>query len=168
MFTAEVLCLLNWVAVQTTPPEFWQHSVNSKFPICASPYRIRTWVIENAENLNGFALVCEAHWNNLLVLTVKLAGSPAVTLVCALSFSSYSVSGDNPSMVPVHVSELLTLLPKLLITVSPYRIEYCVITPLVVSGGIHCNFTELMVIETTLNEHGSLGTATKIIWYIRT
>ena len=84
---------------------------------------------------------------NLQVLTVRLQGGPAPTRVCALSFSSYTVSGDNPSTVPIDV-----LLPKLLITVSPYWIEYCVITPLLISGGIHSKVTELAVIETAFNE----------------
>ena len=52
------------------------------------------------------------------------------------------------------------LLPKLSITISPYWIEYRVITPLGVSGGIHCKVTELEVteFETPSNEHGLLGT----------
>ena len=74
----------------------------------------------------------------------------------ALSCSTYSVSGDNPSTVPI-----IVLLPKLLIIVSPYWIEYCVITSLVVSGGIHFKVTELIVTETTSNEQGSLGTVNK-------
>ena len=91
---------------------------------------------------------------------VVLQGGPTPTLVCALSFSTYTVLGDSPSTAPVNVFNVL--LPKLLMTVSPYWIEYCVITPLVVSGGIHCKFTELTLIEVTSNEQGSLGTANKM------
>ena len=39
--------------------------------------------------------------------------------------------------------------------------EYCIITPLGVSGGIHCKVTEIEVTENTTNERGSLGTANK-------
>ena len=97
---------------------------------------------------------------NLQVLMVKLLGSPGPTLVCALSCSTYVVLGDNPSTVPISLFD--ALLPKLSITVSPYWIEYCVIIPLGVSGGSHCNVTELEVTETTSNEHGSLGTESNI------
>ena len=100
-------------------------------------------------------------FNNLQVLTVKLLGGPAPTFVCALSCSAYVVSGDNPSTVPI--SLFGGSLPKLSITVSPYLIEYCVITPLGVSGGIHCKVTELEVTETASNEHGSLGTENNTI-----
>ena len=94
--------------------------------------------------------------NNLQVLTVKLLGGPGPTFVCALSCSVYVVLGDNPLTVPI--SLFGGLLPKLSITVSPYWIEYCVITPLGVLGGIHCNVTEFEVTEGASNEHGSLGT----------
>ena len=77
----------------------------------------------------------------------------------ALSCSIYPVSGDNPSTVPIIMFNVL--LPKLLIIVSPYWIEYCVMTPLVVSGGIHFKVTELVVTETTSSEQGSLGTVNK-------
>ena len=97
---------------------------------------------------------------NLPVLTVKLAGGPGPTLVCALSCSTYSVSGDNPSTAPI--SMFNALLPKIFITLPSYWIEYCVITPLGVSGEVHCNVTELEVTEATSNEHGSLGTKNNI------
>ena len=97
-------------------------------------------------------------------MTVKLLGGPCPTLVCALSCSAYVVSGDNPSTVPISLFDVL--LPKLSITVSPYWIEYRVITPLGVLGGIHCKVTEVEVTEGISNEHGSLGTKNNIIsWY---
>ena len=89
-------------------------------------------------------------------MTVKFLGGPGPTLVCALSCSVYVVSGDNPSTVPISLFDVL--LPKLSITVSPYWIEYRVITPLEVLGGVHCKVTEVEVTESTSNEHGSLGT----------
>ena len=85
-----------------------------------------------------------------------MLGGPCPTLVCALSCSAYVVLGDNPSTVPISLFDVL--LPKLSNTVSPYWIEYCVITPLGVLGGIHCKFTEVEVTESISNEHGSLGT----------
>ena len=94
-------------------------------------------------------------------MTVKLLGGPGPTLVCALSCSVYVVSGDNPSTVPISLFDVL--LPKLSITVPPYWIEYCVITPLGVLGGVHCKFTELEVTEGATNEHGSLGTENNIV-----
>ena len=50
------------------------------------------------------------------------------------------------------------LLPKLLITVVSNWIEYCVIMPLGVTGGLHCKVTELEVTETISNNSGSLST----------
>ena len=102
--------------------------------------------------------------NNLQVLTVKLLSGPAPTFVCALSCSIYVVLGDNPSIVPISLFNVL--LPKLSITVLPYWMEYCVITPLGVSRGIHCNVTELEVTEAASNEHGSLGTENNIIMIV--
>ena len=55
------------------------------------------------------------------------------------------------------------LLPKLLITVVLNWIEYCVIMPLGVTGGLHCKVTELEVTEAISNNSGSLGT--KIYMY---
>ena len=97
-------------------------------------------------------------------MTAKLLGGPGPTFVCALSCSVYVVSGDNPSTVPISLFDVL--LPKLSITVSPYWIEYCVITPLGVSGGIHCNVTELEVTEAASNVQGSLGTENNIIMIV--
>ena len=93
--------------------------------------------------------------NNLLVFTVKLAGSPGPTLVCALSCSTYSVSGDNPSTVPISLSNVS--LPKLSTTLPSYCIEYFVIRPLGFSGGSHCKVTVVDVTEVTFTEHGTLG-----------
>ena len=53
-------------------------------------------------------------------------------------------------------------LPNLSITLPPYWTEYCVITPLGVSGGIHCKVTVVEVTEASLSEHGSLGTKNNI------
>ena len=89
-------------------------------------------------------------------MTVKLLGGPGPTFVCALSCRVYVALGDNPSTVPISLFDVL--LPKLSITISPYWIEYCVITPLGVSGGIHCKVTKLEVTEAASNEYGSLGT----------
>ena len=72
--------------------------------------------------------------DNLQVVKVTLLDGPLPTLVCALSCNTYTVSGDNPSTVPISV-----LLPKLLIMVALNWMEYCVIMPLGVSGGNHCN-----------------------------
>ena len=101
----------------------------------------------------NFLLYCSI--NNLLVLTVKLAGGPGPTLVCALSCSTYSVSADNPSTVPISLFNVA--LPKLSTTLPSYCIEYFVIRPLGVSGGSHCKVTVDEVTEVTFSEHGSLG-----------
>ena len=53
------------------------------------------------------------------------------------------------------------LLPKLVMLIPLYRIEYCVITPLGRSGDTHCKVTELEVTATFFNERGSLGTTNK-------
>ena len=81
--------------------------------------------------------------NNLHVTAVRLLGGPAPAPVWALSCTSYTVSGDNPSIVSISM-----LLPKLVILIPLYRIEYCVITPLGVSGDFHCKVTELEVTAT--------------------
>ena len=94
--------------------------------------------------------------NNLLVTIVRLLGGPAPTLVWALSCNTYTVSGDNPSIVSIS-----TLLPKLVMLIPLYRIEYCIITPLGALGGLHCKVTELELTSTTSNERGSLGTTNK-------
>ena len=93
--------------------------------------------------------------NNLLVLTVKLAGGPGPTLVCALSCSTYSVSGDNPSTVPISLFNVI--LPKLSSTLPSYCIEYFVIRPLGDLGGSHCKITVVEVTKSSFSEHGSLG-----------
>ena len=87
---------------------------------------------------------------NLLVITVTLLGGPAPTLVCALRRSKYIVSGDNPSTVPISSSILNMLLPKL-ITVASNWMEYCVITPLEVSGGLHFTVTKVELTESISN-----------------
>ena len=87
---------------------------------------------------------------------MKLAGGPGPTLVCALSCSTYSVLGDNPSMVPISMFNVSV--PKLSITFPPYCREYCVITPLGVAGGTHCKVTDVEVAEANFSEHGSVGT----------
>ena len=51
-----------------------------------------------------------------------------------------------------------TLLLIIRIPIVPVCIEYCVKLPLGVTGGLHCKVTELEVMETISNEHGSLGT----------
>ena len=99
------------------------------------------------------------HISNLQVITVMLLGGPAPTLVCALSCNVYTVSGDNPSTVPISMFNIL--LPKLLVAVSLNCIEYCVIMPLGGTGGLHCKVTEFEVAETISNDRGSLG-ATEI------
>ena len=92
--------------------------------------------------------------NNLLVTMVRLLGGPAPALVWALSCNTYTVSGDNSSIV--YISSLLLKLP----IIVPLRSrEYCVITPLGVSGGLHCKVTELELTEVISNDPGSLGTA---------
>ena len=87
---------------------------------------------------------------NLHVIIVMLLGGPAPTPVCALTCNTYTVSGDNPSTVPVSMFNML--LPKLLITVALNCIEYCVIMPLRVTGGLHCKVTELELTETISND----------------
>ena len=99
------------------------------------------------------------HISNLRVITVILLGGPSPTLVCAVSRNTYTVSGDNPSTVPISMFNML--LPKLLVAVSLNCIEYCVIMPLGGTGGLHCKVTELGVMETICNDRGSLG-ATEI------
>ena len=41
-------------------------------------------------------------------------------------------------------------------------IEYCVITPLRILGGLHCKVAELELTKGTVNERGSLGTGNKL------
>ena len=96
--------------------------------------------------------------NNLQVRKVKLVGGPAPTTVWALSCTSYTVSGDNPPIVSINM-----LLPKLVVLNPLCRIEYCIITPLEGSGGIHCKVTELELTENITNERGSLGPTMKLI-----
>ena len=84
--------------------------------------------------------------NNLQVITVVMLGGPAPTLVCALTCNLYTVSGDNPSIVPIKM-----LLLKLT-TVASNWIEYCVIMPLGVTGGLHCKVTELELTEIASND----------------
>ena len=79
------------------------------------------------------------------VVTVTMLGGPAPTLVCALNCNTYTVSGDNPSTVPISMP--IVLLPKLLITVALTWMEYCVIMPLGVSGGNHRKVTEFELME---------------------
>ena len=81
-----------------------------------------------------------------------LLGGPAPAPVCALSCNTYTVSGDNPSIVPIN------MLLATLITVVSFWIEYRLIVPLRTSGGLHCKVTELELTETISNERGSLGT----------
>ena len=75
-----------------------------------------------------------------------MLGGPAPAPVYALSSNVYTVSGDNPSMV------LISMLPVMLITVPLNWIEYCVILPLGVIGGLHCKVTELELTETVSND----------------
>ena len=81
---------------------------------------------------------------------VMLLGGPAPTLVCAFSCNTYITLGDNPSTVPISMFNML--LPKLLIMVAPNWIEYCIIMPLGVTGGLHCKVTELEVTDTVSND----------------
>ena len=46
----------------------------------------------------------------------------------------------------------------MLTTLIPSSWTYCVITPLRVSGGLHCKVTELELTEIIFNDRGSLGT----------
>ena len=89
---------------------------------------------------------------NLQVTTFILLDGPAPTPLWALTCNTYTVSGDNPSIV--HISSLLF---KLLISVPLSWMEYCVMTPLGSSGGIHWKVKELEATETISNEWGSLG-----------
>ena len=84
-----------------------------------------------------------------------MVGGPGPTLVCAFSCSTYWVSGDNPSTVPIILASVV--LPKLSIIISPYWIEYFITTPLGVTGGIHFKVTEFEVTEATSNDLGALG-----------
>ena len=93
---------------------------------------------------------------NLQVRKVIYIGGPAPTTVWALSCNTYTVSGDNPSIVCIN-----TLLPKPVILVPLYSIEYCVIIPLRISGGLHLMVTLLEATATISNDWGSLGTANK-------
>ena len=94
---------------------------------------------------------------NLRVRNVILLGGPAPTTVWALSCNTYTVSGDNSSIVPLSVS-----LTKLVIFVPLCRKEYCVITPLGVWGALHCKIIDIEVTEITANEWGSLGSTMKL------
>ena len=88
--------------------------------------------------------------DDLRVTTVMKLGNPAPTLVCALSCNVYTVSGDNPSTVPISMFNML--LPKLVILVASNCIEYCVIMPFGAIGGLHCKVTELEVTKTVSND----------------
>ena len=92
---------------------------------------------------------------------VTLLDGPAPTPVCALSRNVYTVSGDNPLTAPIN------MLSVMLITVPSNWIEYCIIMPLGVTGGLHCKVTELELTEIITNELGSLGTIciNKSWWY---
>ena len=94
--------------------------------------------------------------NNLPVVIVTFLGGPSPTIVWALSFNTYTVSGDNPPIVYIS-----TLLLRWSISVPLSWIKYCVITPLGVSGGVHCKIKELELTSTISDKGGSLGT-TKI------
>ena len=96
--------------------------------------------------------------NNLHVRKVKLADGPGPATVWALSCTSYTVSDDNPPIVSINMS-----LPKLVTLDPSCRIEYCVITPLGGSGGLHCKITEVELTENTTNERGLLGPTMKLI-----
>ena len=112
-------------------------------------------------NKNYSYIFCITVCNNLQVVTVTLLGGPAPTLVCTLSCSTYTVSGDNPSTVPINVFNVL--LPKLLITVTLNVMEYCVMMPLGVSGGNHRNVTEFELTEIVSKDRGSVGTKYELI-----
>ena len=94
--------------------------------------------------------------NNLQVTIVRLLGGPAPALVWALSCNTYTVSGNSPSMVYIN-----TLLSKPVMRVPLYSIEYCVITPLGISGRLHCKVTLLEPTEIVSNDWGLLDTANK-------
>ena len=96
---------------------------------------------------------------NLQVITVTLLlGGPGPTLVCALSCNTYTVSGNN-STVAINPSTVDIIILSVMLTIKdvPLCSEYCVIVPLVVSGGIHCKITELELTDIIFNERGSLG-----------
>ena len=97
--------------------------------------------------------------NNLQVVTVKVKGGPSPTRVCAFNSKTYTVSGDNPLTVSIILSD--TSPPNPLIHFLPYLIEYPVIAPLQVSGGIHFKVTEVESIVAISNESGSLGSINK-------
>ena len=67
--------------------------------------------------------------NNLHVTAVRLLGGPAPAPVWAVSCISYTVSGDNPLIVSISM-----LLPKLVILIPLYWIEYCAIISVVLVG----------------------------------
>ena len=80
---------------------------------------------------------------NLRVITVMSLGGPAPAIVCALTCNTYTVSGDNP--LTIYTSTLLVVLATAVVL---YWSEYCVITPVGVTGGLHCKVTELELTET--------------------
>ena len=49
--------------------------------------------------------MCET-FNDLQVVTVSSLDGPAPALVCALSRSTYTVSGDNSPTVPVNMFDM--------------------------------------------------------------
>ena len=97
----------------------------------------------------------DAIFNNLQVTIVTLIGFPTPAPVCALRYNTYTVSGDNPPTVYIKV-----LLLMLSISVSLSWMEYCVITPLGVSGGLHCKVTEVELTENS-SELSLLGTTNR-------
>ena len=85
-------------------------------------------------------------FKHLRVVIVLLIGGPGPTLVCAFRSNTYTASGNNPSTVTIGMLDMLSL--KLLILVVLNCIEYCVMIPLEVNGGLHSKVTELELMVT--------------------
>ena len=79
-----------------------------------------------------------------------LIGGPSPAPVCAVTWNTYTFSDDNPPIVYESTS-LLVLVTISVVVVELYFSEYSTITPLGVSGGSHCNITELELTEAIFN-----------------
>ena len=91
----------------------------------------------------------------LQVTIVTLIGFPTPAPVCVLRCKTYTVSDDNPPIVYINV-----LLLTLTISISLSWMEYCIITPLEVSGGLHCKVTEVELNKNS-SELSLLGTTNR-------
>jgi len=88
-----------------------------------------------------------------VIKAILLLNGPAPTLLYALIWRVYIVPGDNPSTVPISVSDKLA---NDVVLLSLYCTSYSMMTPLGISGAIHDNITNLDWIVSTFSERGAV------------